>query len=880
MAKIRGIFDAVTYNSPKVSTFDGSHDIKTSCKIGDAFVLDCVPVYPRDNFRFRYGTQAKFSPLVAPAFQKMALKQWSFFVRNSDVWDDFNTFVTGVDPKTGRTAYNSDAEQPIHPHFRLNSAVQHGSSYLGTKLNLTDIDLSAIKVTSQGVTVTKDELLKHLLALKLSPSTCYSVNYEDGSKMRSLWAPYFSKDSKTPEYLYSRVFALRTFVEQTENLFQKGAMISFFADNAPDLEPTDDYSNLSGTVRLSDFYTTFNRRGFKPLASPGTNFDYLGYPVTDFRSYFNSQSFVNDVLNNKDSFTSVSSLGQDFFNRYIYGLTNQSGTPSFVDGFTNIEDFDTVENDHNFILDFYGYEISTYTFDELGHFSKSGDNLVINNTLLPPHFTRINNSYTEQTTDLLSIVMRYLVWAKLTNNNTTMIDSAPYFDVCLISNFVQYSEQKVDSLRLRCYHKIWNDYFRDVNLTAEIPIPYADSGHDLLNYYNAVDNFLDANYTNGKLLDWNRTNLFDSDKFKPFEEFYIDAEIYDEQSDLRHYVDTLVMWDLLTEPFKHLRNRDYLTGALPNSSVVDIVAPIQSTESLQGYQTDPYTNKNMSLDSSNSPVHDNTDIDPTKAQNLVGGPQSVSPIGWLDIENLRITQKLKQFFVNLRHAMNGIKDFTKVFWDVDIDDLTLHRAEYLGGNMQFVSISELLGSAETSEAALGALGGRANSFGQSGEIQKFVKDYGFIITLECLSPIQTNVGGLTRQLIREDRFDYFLPTFSELGDMKINKIEVSAMPTLLGLEPTYDDTFGYTQRYMDLKYIEDKVHSDFLGAKSDWHLDLMQKPFNVNDVELSQAWLEEREDDRIFTDTYENENNCFIWTEVDCSYQRALPSIVREVINA
>ena len=111
-------------------------------------------------------------------------------------------------------------------------------------------------------------------------------------------------------------------------------------------------------------------------------------------------------------------------------------------------------------------------------------------TLAPTDSTIVN------TVDFVTIVMRYLTWCKLYGHNTTMLDTAPVFDMLQIKDIVNFSNKSVDSLRVRGYHKIWNDYFRQVNLTSEIPVPYADNGDDLLNYYNAVDNYLDSNNFN------------------------------------------------------------------------------------------------------------------------------------------------------------------------------------------------------------------------------------------------------------------------------------------------------------------------------------------------------------------------------------------------
>lgn len=879
MAKLNNIFDKVTYSAPKVSTFDGTHDVKTSFKMGEVAPLEVLPVYPKDVVQLKYSQQARFSPLVAPAYQRMSLKQWSFFTRNSDLWDNFDTFFTGVNPRTGRTAYTSLEQDPVHPHFKLSSSTQCGNSYLGVRLNLPTVDLSKISFLYDrdnkpyGLVVENGYLNDILTTIQSDPSSAISVNYYDGSRINTIFnlCVHGSDGSKT-DPVYSRLFLPST----------TGDCAIFYYNQLSDCTTSSALGQLSyptdgKPIAPSDAFKFSNYKGFKPLFAPSTLCDYLGYPSLDMKEYFNSPNFLTDLKNGLD-FSDVdtsSNTPQAWITRYLANFADTSLSPMFPEvikafPFSNMDSWIHFLLDVNFPLEF-------------GHYSKTNGELLANYfgevpdylTLAPTDSTNVN------TVDFVTIVMRYLTWCKLYGHNTTMLDSAPVFDMLQIKDIVNFSNKSVDSLRVRGYHKIWNDYFRQVNLTSEIPVPYADNGDDLLNYYNAVDNYLDSNITVDALKDWSNRNLYTDVDFAPFPNLDTATSslggYYLLNSDIRHYVVTRVLWDLLSLPFKHLRDRNYLTGAMPNSSVVDVVAPVIPTAQLSAYETDPYTNNNLKVSGPGEMTNDRGNIEPYKAYSNSGN-DDVSPVGWLDLQNLKITQKLQYYFKALRHAMNGLKDFTKVFFDVDIDDLTLHRAKFLGGNQQYINISELTGSAETEFAPLGQLGGKAQSYGESGVITEYVKECGFIITLDCFSPLEENIGGLQRQLIRESRFDYFNPVFSELGDMKISKIEVNCSPTFKALPTSYDDTFGYTQRYMDLKYIPSRVHADFLGAKADWHLDLLQPAISSNNVVLSQSWLEEKSDDRIFNDVQSNEDNCFVWAQVDCVYQRALPQVVYEVI--
>lgn len=872
MARLNNIFDKVTYSTPKVTTFDGSHDIKTSFKMGEVSPLEVMPVYPKDVVQLKYSQQARFSPLVAPAFQRMSLKQWSFYVRNSDLWDNFDTFFTGVNPKTGRTAYTSPEQDPIHPHFKLNSSTQCGNSYFGVRLNLPVVDLSKIELlkdsdgNAYGVNVHSDYLKTIFSTILQDPKSAFSVDYYDGSRINHIWNFHF--DNTISNDNINRIVS-RLFISDGDNA------ITFYK-NLNEAPTSSALGNLSyqtngNEITPSELYKLSNYKGFKALFAPSTLCDYLGYPSQDMKEFYNSPDFLKMLKYGLDY--NINDFAANWVARYIANFEDKSLTPTYVNDFSHL-DPDSATSD------WFNTRLICYSPIEFGHFSTSDSSLLAN---AGPVFSDVclantdTNGHEAIYVDYVSIIMRYLTWCKLYGHNTTMIDSAPVFDMLLVSDICNFSDKRVDSLRMRGYHKIWNDYFRQVNLTSEIPIPYSDNGDDLLNYYNAVSNYLEARLSVDSLSDWRNRNLFKDVDFNPFPNLDEVPISFFMVKETTTYLITRLMWDLLTIPFNHLRDRNYLTGAMPNSSIVDVVAPVIPTGQLTAYENEPYTNNNIKKSDSSEVVNDRGNIEPYKAYSNSNN-DDVSPVGWLDLQNLKITEKLQYYFKALRHAMNGLKDFTKVFFDVDIDDLTLHRAKFLGGNQQYINVSELTGSAETEFAPLGQLGGKAQSFGESGIITEYVKECGFIITLDCFSPLEENIGGLQRQLIRETRFDYFNPVFSELGDMKISKIEVNCSPTFKALPKQYDDTFGYTQRYMDLKYIPSRVHADFLGSKADWHLDLLQPAISSNEVELSQSWLEEKSDDRIFNDVQSDEDNCFVWCEVSCVYQRALPQVVYEVI--
>ena len=858
MSGISAIFDAVSFTPPKKSTFDGSHDIKTSCKIGDVFPLDVVPVYPSDNFQMNYTSQAKFSPLVAPAFARMNLKQWSFFVRNADLWDDFQEFVSGVNPKAGKTAYNeSYSSDLVHPYIKNDKSLL-GDMHIGVRLNLSGVDLSKMSIDSSGQLNVDREYFKELCGSLYSANSVFSYVFSDGDWINQLYT-----------YDFHSCLAEVAGGDQLDSLeiysSRNGSTsndITFRACRYTGAQEIDDMEGMDNTYFMK-------LRGHKAKCVPGSVLDYLGFPCFDYAAQFASGDLIKRIVD--DSWYSAMSI---FLSAWQCDSDLEgSDVLRFRQAMHQIWKGDEIDPSwHSYGPVNCPQPYESYISDRISGFSDSFSYLDSSSGSVEG-----DNKYT---ISFRGILLRYLEWCLRNNVTSTLVGDAPCFCGLRLSSALSDDSVNMDSLRFRAYWKIWNDYYRHPNLTYEVPIPYSLGGDDLENFRSSVNVLCDDGISKGQFYDWFGRDWFDNKFYQSFGNFstYGLKSFLSGDFNFSNFFRRLVksnfvdaVFETLFVPFKHLRERDYLTGCLPNTSVVDVVAPIMPSSALDAYGEKPWTNDPMSSDGKS---HDNTAIDPVRATE----DAYTANVGWLDIENLRITQKLKEYFVSLRHTLGSFKDYVKVFFGADISDLTLHRAEFLGGSSQMVNISELVSSVSDGESPQGALAGRANSFGQSGMIDKFVNDYGFIITLECLSPLEINVGGLSRQLIRDTRFDYFNPKFAELGDMAVTKKEVCAAVPLVGYKGAFDEIFGYTPRYMDLKFIPSHVHGDFLGSMSDWHLDLLHSAINTNSVELSQTWLEEVEDDRIFSQTYEDANNCFIWCECRCVYQRALPAVSYEVI--
>ena len=81
----------------KKNTFDLSHDVKFSGKIGRLIPIDAVDVVPGDEFNIGIDSLFRMLPLVAPVMAKLKVKTSFFFVPNRILDPNWETFITGED---------------------------------------------------------------------------------------------------------------------------------------------------------------------------------------------------------------------------------------------------------------------------------------------------------------------------------------------------------------------------------------------------------------------------------------------------------------------------------------------------------------------------------------------------------------------------------------------------------------------------------------------------------------------------------------------------------------------------------------------------------------------------------------------------------------
>lgn len=295
--------------------------------------------------------------------------------------------------------------------------------------------------------------------------------------------------------------------------------------------------------------------------------------------------------------------------------------------------------------------------------------------------------------------------------------------------------------------------------------------------------------------------------------------------------------DILRDrPFKRAWKKDYFTSALPwaqKGSEVTLPLLESGTAIVENSGTlgNPVWRK----------VSDGTAFTPAGPGILSVGINSnagetesdgteiyYDPLGTLDVDinaaastinELRAAYRLQEFLE--LNAMAGTR-YTELIYGhfgVKSPDARLQRPELLGIWKGRMAISEVLQTSAAHDDAstgigtpLGTMGGHGISVTGGKPISYFASEHGWIMGIINVQPVPVYQQGLARKYSKLLPIDRFWPKLAHIGEQEILMQEI------------YTDaadvtaTFGYTPRYAEYRFEQNRVAGEMRTILAHWHL--------------------------------------------------------------
>lgn len=362
----------------------------------------------------------------------------------------------------------------------------------------------------------------------------------------------------------------------------------------------------------------------------------------------------------------------------------------------------------------------------------------------------------------------------------------------------------VNSLPLRAYNLIWNEWYRDENLQDSVTVEHGDS--DNVNNYTLLKRGKRHDYFTS-CLPWPQKG---SAVTVP-----LAGDITAKDVDL---VNTNI-------PFTQYSNLGLVTSpAVTNVSGLKSQVYSESSGTPGPSQiVKSYVDPQLSVSHGNfvtgstvgGLIHLNQDGLNRLASYLQITSTSQSSVNVNDLRSAFQIQRLLE-----RDARGGTRytEILRSHFGVISPDARLQRPEYLGGCSTPVNINPVQQTSATTSvtpqgnlAAFGYISNTHDDFNHS-----FV-EHGYIIGLMSVRADLTYQQGINRMWSRQSRFDFYWPALAHLGEQAVLNKEIFAQGN-----DQDNQVFGYQERYAEYRYkpslITGKLRSSDPQTLDVWHL--------------------------------------------------------------
>lgn len=342
----------------------------------------------------------------------------------------------------------------------------------------------------------------------------------------------------------------------------------------------------------------------------------------------------------------------------------------------------------------------------------------------------------------------------------------------------------VNALPFRAYNKIWNEFYRDQDLST--PLTEATGNTDT-----------NANYAI-RNVSWQK-------------DYFTTARPYAQQG--QDTTVALLDLNLGSAPVLGLG----FSAGNPTTSSQTIRQSDGSVAASQP-QTSPSEGTNFRMKVKGS----SPNLFPDVTTDLSGLTGSAS----MDINEWRRAMATQRIREHRNRFGSRYTDYLR-FLGVTPSDARLQRPEYLGGGRQTIAFSEVLATAEGVNTNVGDMSGHGIAAVRSRPFRRFFEEHGYILSFMFVRPKTVYMNQVPRTFLRRTWDDFWQKELEMMGEQEVTNAEVygdSAIP---------NNIFGYVQRNEDYRRHPSFVSGEFRNLLDYWH---MARKFTTQPV-LNESFI-------------------------------------------
>ncbi len=199
-------------------------------------------------------------------------------------------------------------------------------------------------------------------------------------------------------------------------------------------------------------------------------------------------------------------------------------------------------------------------------------------------------------------------------------------------------------------------------------------------------------------------------------------------------------------------------------------------------------------------------------------------------------------------------------------DARQQRSEYLGGKRIPVNMTEIVQQSESGTTPMGDTAGKSLTIDTDDMFTYSSTEHGILLGLMVLRTEHTYQQGIDRILSRKNRYDFYWPELSNISEQPIYEKEIFAQGTA-----DDDDVFGYQEPWAEYRYANNRItgelSSDYATPLDSWHYgdDYATAPT------LSDEWLKETDVNVARTLAVENQDQFICDFYFDQTWVRPMP---------